>query len=323
MNSRRLLYTGWCAALNLLLAGCFGGKSAVVRSESQQHADTALIRGVRAEQKSNYTESDNLLTEALMVSTSIEDVPVRTTALINLARLHRLQHDLGRAAQYIDQALALAPAGSPLFAEAAHEKALLELAQGAPSKALEWAEQSIAAEQGDMRGARRNLASRIQLALGNWSGADALARAALSENRSAGHVEEEANSLRIMGIVARNEKKYSEGLQNLQEALTLDKRIGRSGKIATDLEELATTFHHAGKLAEAALYQGRAYDVNVAAGRLRQAMHNQEELAGIYTTQGETTKAAAARETARILSAQDEALLSQGSSVTINPSNKP
>lgn len=323
MSSRRFLYTGLCAAFALPLAGCFGGKAPVVRAETQQRADTALVRGVRAEQKGSYPEADSLLTEALTVSSSIEDLPVRTTALINLARLHRLQHDLPLAEKYIDQALALVPTDPQLSSEVDHEKALLLLAQGNPSKALEWAQRSIAAEKGNMQGARRNLASRIQLTLGKWSEADALARAALAENRSAGHEEEEANSLRIMGIVARNEKKYSEGGQHLQEALSIDKRIGRSGKIAADLEELATTSQGAGKMAESALLLERACDVNVAAGRLQQAIHNQEELAGIYTILGETVKAATARETARKLAAQDGAQKPQGPSETINPSNKP
>ncbi|MBC8018473.1 MAG: tetratricopeptide repeat protein, partial [Verrucomicrobia bacterium] len=241
MNSQRLQYLWLCVALNLLLTGCFGGKAPAVRAESRQRAETALTRGVRAEQKGNYPEAEKLLAEALATSSSIEDYPARTTALINLARLHRLRHDLPNAESYIDQALVLLTKDSPLFAEATHEKALLELTKGNPATALEWAQKSIAAEQGNLRGTRRNLASRIQVVLGNWSAADALARAALDENRSAHQAEEEANSLRIMGIVARNDKKYSQGEQFLQEALSIDKRIGKSSKIAADLEELAIT----------------------------------------------------------------------------------
>jgi len=239
MNSIRRHYLLICVVLNLLLAGCFGGKTQVIRSESQQRAESTLSRGVRAEQKGNYAEAEKLLTEALTTSSSIEDNPLRTTVLINLARHCRLQKDLPKAEQYISRALTLVATDSALFAEAAHEKALLELAKENPAMALDWAQKSIAAEQGNLRGSRRNLASRIQLSLGDWSAAGALARSALDENRSANQPEEEANSLRILGIVARNEKKYTEGEWLLQEALSIDKRIGKSSKIAAVLEELA------------------------------------------------------------------------------------
>lgn len=323
MNNPRLRYLWVCIALNLVLAGCFGGKQTVVRSESRQRAESTLSRGVRAEQKGNYTEAEKLLTEALTTSSSIEDYPLRTTVLINLARLCRLQKDLPKAEQYMSQALVLVTTDSALFAEAAHEKALLELARENPATALDWAQKSIAAEQGNLRGSRRNLAGRIQLTLGDWSTAAALARAALDENRSANQPEEEANSLRILGIVARNEKKYIEGVQFLREALAIDKRIGKSGKISVDLEELAKTTHSAGNMKESAGYLERAFEVNLAAGRLRQAMFNQETLAGIYNMLGEPLKADKAGETARKIRSQVDSQQPQGSSVTISPSNKP
>jgi tetratricopeptide (TPR) repeat protein len=188
---------------------------------------------------------------------------------------------------------------------------------------MEWARQSISAEQGSLLGNRLNLASRIQLVLGNWDEANTLARKALVENRSAGHAEEEANSLRIMGIVARNGKKYSEGEQFLREALSIDKRIGRSAKIATDLEELVTTSRSAGNLKESAHYLERAFDVNLAAGRLSQAIHNQEELAGIYALLGESSKAAKASETAQKLAVQNKSQQPQRSSETTKPSSRP
>src|SRR5512133_316284 len=323
MNNPRLRYLWVCMALSLVLAGCFGGKTALVRSESQQRAESTLSRGVLAEQKGNYPEAEKLLTEALATSSSIEDNPLRMTALINLARLSRLQKDLPKADQYMTQALTLVTTDSPLFAEAAHEKALLELTRGNPATALDWAQKAIAAEQGNLRGSRRNLAGRIQLALGNWSAADALARSALDDNRAAHHAEEEANSLRILGIVARNENKFSEGERLLREALSIDKRIGKSGKIAADLEELAKTSQSAGKMKESADYLERAFEVNLAAGRSRQAVQNQLSLAAIYDTLGEPLKAAKARETAQKLASQDSSPQPQGSSVTINPSSKP
>lgn len=307
----------------LLLAGCFGGKVQPARPEAQLRAETALSRGIRAEQRGDSPEAEKQLAQSLSLSTSVEDDPTRATALINLSRLHRLQHGLQKAETSIDLALAITGIDSRLSAEAAYEKALLELAMNRPETALEWANKSIAAERGNALGSRLNLAGRIQLVRGRWSDADALARKALVENRSAGQLEEEANSLRIMGIVARNEKNYDGGTQFLHEALLIDKRIGKSGKIAADLGELAETARKTGKLREAAAYLERAYDVNLAGGRLRAALENQESLAGVYTALGEEDRAGRARETARKLESQAASQAPGSPSTTISPSSSP
>ena len=308
-----------CAVLN----GCFGGKVQAIRSESLQRAETALIRGVRAEQKGNYPEAAALLTEALTFSTSIDDIPGRITALINLARLNRLQHDPQRAEQHIDRALELIAGDSSLFAEAAHEKALIELSKGQPIQALVWARKSVDTESGDQRGSRLNLASRINLELGNRAAADALARRALLENRSSAHAEEEANSLRIMGIVARFAANYAEGERLLLEALSIDKQIGRSGKIAVDLEELAVISQDTGNLKQAARYLERAGDVHGAAGRSQQAVKTLESCAELYARLGDAVKAGEAREKAGHFAVKDEPQKPQNSSATTRPSSNP
>lgn len=312
-----------CVPFLLLLAGCFGAKAQPARPEAQLRAETALSRGIRAEQKGDRQEAEKFLAQSLSISSSIEDSPVRASSLINLARLYRLRNELPKAETCIDQALAITQIDSRISGEATYEKALIELAKNNPATALEWAQKAIAAEQGNALGSRLNLAGRIQLMRGKWSDADALARKALSENRSAGQAEEEANSLRILGIVARYEKNYAQGAQFLQDALQVDKRIGKSGKIAVDLEELAATARSAGNLRESAAYLERAYEVNLAGGRLRQAMENQEALAGVYTTAGEELKAAKARETAQKLASQIASQNPSGSSATINPSSRP
>ena len=307
----------------LLLAGCFGGKTQPARPEAQLRAETALSRGIRAEQKGDGLEAEKLLIQSLTTSSSIEDYPTRATALINLARLYRLRHDLPKAEACIDQALATNGIDSRLSAEAAYEKSLVELAKDNPAAALEWAQKAIAAEKGSALGRRLNLAGRIQLARGKWSDAKTLAGKALSENRSAGQAEEEANSLRILGIVARNERQYEPAARLLQEALQIDKRIGRSGKIAADLGELAETARNAGNLKESAAYLERAYEINLAGGRLRQAMENQETLAGLYATLGDEQKATSAREAARKLESQAASQNPGNPSATINPSSSP
>jgi len=323
MNRPLRYWMRLCIPLLLLLAGCFGGKAQTARPEAQLRAETALQRGIRAEQKGDILEAEKQLSQSLTLSMSVEDNPARATALINLARLHRLRHDLPKAETSIDLALAITGTDARLSAEAAYEKALVELAGDRLETALEWAQKAIDAAHGDALGSRLNLAARIQLARRRWSDADALARKALSESRSKGQAEEEANSLRVLGIVARNENNHALGAQLMQEALLIDKRIGKSGKIAADLEELAETSRAAANLRDSATYLERAYEVNLAGGRLRQAIRNQESLAGVYTTLGEEVKATRARETARKLESQAAPQAPGSSSATINPSSSP
>ncbi len=299
-----------------VLNGCFGGKPAIIRSESQQRAETALARGIRAGQKGNSSEALSHMSEALGISASIEDLPLRITALINLSRLHRLDRDLLRSAEYIDQALALLTPDSRLYSEAAHEKALLELTKRHLPQALTWAQKSIDTEQGDQRGARLNLAARINLESGNRAAAEGLARQALQHNRSSGHAEEEANSLRIMGIAARQDKNFGVGEKLLLETLAIDKRLGRSAKISLDLEELALLSRESGNLHTALRYLERAGDVHDAAGRLQQTLDIVEKRAVIYTSLGESDKAAELRESVRKRAVQN-------SSATISPSSRP
>jgi tetratricopeptide (TPR) repeat protein len=307
----------------LLQAGCFGGASQSARPEAQLLAETSLSRGIRAEHRGDSLEAERLLTQALTVSSSIEDYPAQSVALINLARLYRLNPDLQKAETFIDQAITVSEKDPRHAAEAAYEKALIDLAKDSPATALEWARKAIAAEQGNALGSRLNLAARIQLARGMWSDAGTLAAKALVESRSAGQAEEEANSLRIMGIVARNEKKYDQGAQLLQEALQIDKRIGKNSKIAADLGELAETARSEGKLKESAAYLERAFEVNRAGGRLRQAKENQERLAVVYAQLGEDQKATRALETAGKLAIPVAIPQPAGRSATISPSSRP
>lgn len=309
--------------LTILLNGCFGGGASVPRSETQMKADSALLRGVRAEQKGNYADAVAYFSESLTVSTSIEDMEVRTTALLNLARLYRLQRDLPHSEPYLEQALALTETYPALRSEIYQEKALLELSKGQLANAQTWSEMSIAAESGNQRGSRLNLAARIHLELGNPEKTLIMSRQALHENRSAKLLEEEANSLRIMGISARLLGSPAESENYLQEALAIDKRIGISSKIAADLEELGSTSLSAGNLKQAASALERASEIHTASGRRKSAALNQTTLANIYSRLGDLIKAEKAITAARDLEAERPTPSSQNSSVTINPSSKP
>lgn len=244
--------------LLLFLSGCTGGQSAV-RSDTHLLADKTLNRGIRAEQKGDLPAAETFLLQSLATSRSIEDYPGQAMALINLARLHRLKHEQPQAEEYADRALTVAAKAPTIQAEAAYEKALVELSLGQNDSALQWAQKSLAAEQEDKRrGSRLNLVARIQFLRGALDESRVMATDALTANRASGQAEEEANSLRVLGMVARQEGRYEAGIGFLEEALQIDKRIGQSGKIAADLEELGLTAEKAGKIKQAADYRERA-----------------------------------------------------------------
>ncbi|HEX9078518.1 MAG TPA: tetratricopeptide repeat protein, partial [Desulfuromonadaceae bacterium] len=205
---------------------------------------------------------------------------------------------------------------------AAQEKARVELSSNS-ALALEWAQKAVAAEKGNFTGRRLNLLGRIQVAQGDLTAADDTLKKALDANRSNELREEEANSLRMLGIVARKQHRFVDAERLLTEALELDKLLGVSVKIGTDLEELALTARDAGKPEKAADYLGRACDVHLNGGRPGQAGADMTALADLYGQLGDSRKAEAARRRAREITAGQTSQKPGRSVETTNPSSSP
>jgi len=325
MNSQLLRYQRIlaCHLVLLVLAGCFGGTAKIVRSDAQTRAETLLVRAIRAKQKGDGPGALKLLSEALSVSTSIEDTPAKAIALINIARLHRLNHETDPATAAIDTALALPVNDAGIFSEAAQEKALILLTANNADAALPWAEKSVASANKALLGTRLNLLGRILLGRNDLAASVPILEKALKENREHGNGEEEANSLRMLGIVARRKVDNAESERLLSEALEIDKRSGTSSKISADLEELATTARAAGRPADAASFLERAYEVHLHGKRYQGAAKAKSDLAEISGLQGDNFKAEAARKTARELFEKAKNQQHGATSETINPSSRP
>jgi len=270
MNNRHVLHLPLFLAAIPIMAGCLGGHAPVL-PETQRQAETALTRGIRAEQKGEYDQAEQFLEKSRSLSSSVEDTRGTAIALINLSRLKRLRGEPEKAADNVDRALLIASADVSLAAEAYYEKALVELARGSATAALPWAEKALVAVKGDARGSRYNLSARINLILGRLTEAEELAEKGFRESKSSGQDEEAANSLRTSGMVARERQRLDDSKRLLLEALEIDKRIGKGVKVATDLEELARTAEKGGQRLEAAGYLERAVEVHRAGGRSRQA----------------------------------------------------
>lgn len=283
----------------LLMSACLGGKQPV-RPEAQTRAENLLNRGIKSGMNNDMVEADRLFTESLALSASIEDKPAMAMALINKARICRLNQELEKADKAVDSALSLIEADDGIFAEAAHEKALIELGLERLDSAEKWALKSVQAEKGDETGRRLNLLARVKLGTANRSGVEELLKKALASNSGRDN-EEAANSLRMLGILARDENNYAASSKHLSEALELDKTAGLSSKIALDLEEMALTSMKAGNWALAAGYLQRACNVNLGAGRTDRAADNQRQLASVFESNGDRKNADAALKAAQEL----------------------
>jgi tetratricopeptide (TPR) repeat protein len=255
------------------------------------------MRGIRADQKGDALEAERLLAESLRLSSAIEDNPAMARARISLARLSRLRHDTAGARDAADGALALLGTDAADYAEAAQEKAQVELPSDS-ALALAWAEKAVAAEKGTLSGRRLNLLGRIQMARGDMASATLTLKRALDENRKAKLQEEEANSLRMMGILARDRQRVPDAERLLTEALEIDKRIGVSGKVALDLEELATTALASGATDKAIALLRRAHEVNRNGGRPSRAAADLATLAEICRRAGRIQEAEEAQKAA-------------------------
>lgn len=295
----KLIFLILCCLLATLFAGCSG--NVAFRSEMQSQAATQLERGIRAEQKGEILQAEKYLADSLRISSSIEDNSARITSLINLARLNRLNNKPASATPHIDQAIKLSEGVPILMAEAAYEKALIELAQNHIAEALTWAVKSLSSDNAEPKGKRLNLIARIHRAAGNKIEASSYSVMAREENHGSGQSEEEANSLRLLGSIAREERRFDEAGKLLMEALEIDKHAGESVKIAHDLNELAALANDLGDLNMMLDYLERALSVQLNGNRIEEAAATQLRISEIYRKAGKISQAEKAMQDANQL----------------------
>jgi len=251
----------FCSAACLPLSGC-SGPAPPPLPRAKESALSWNRRGLAAEARGDAEGAVHAFREALRINRSVEDDEGSAVALVNLARVHRLKDEPGAARERIDGALLLVPPGSPLFPEAAFEKAMVSLAAGDLPAARDWARKAASAETGPSRGRMLNLLARVDFLRGAEEEARSGAAEALAANRGAGARAEEANSLRLLGGIsaAGGDRKSAERLY--LEALAIDKEIAGSRKIAADLMALGAAAAAGGETERALAFYGRAAEVS-------------------------------------------------------------
>lgn len=270
MSRISLLSTGLMLLLTLYLSSC-RGTAPVALPESLERVDTLIQRALRLEQKGLFDVAAATLQEALTLSSSVENFPRMVVARINLARLARARGDLSQALQYSNEALSQL-AGAPSFrAETYHEQAQVLLALDQAESALTWAEQAVATAPAPDRGRHLNVLGKIRLKRDEFNAARTALQEALKLHRTSGDLREQANSLRMLGMIDTQEHNCPDAETRLHEALTIDTQLADSLHMGFDLEELAIAAYACGNSAAMKEYRERAIQIHLHGGRAERA----------------------------------------------------
>lgn len=317
-----MLSSALILCLTMLASACSSQRSAAPLPEAHVRAESLLNRAVRAQQKNEERMAEELLLQSLAASSSIEDTRLQLKAYINLARLYRLQNKSAQASQQIELARKSLLPLDELASETFHESALVARAEKQHAAALEWARKSLASSDEAARGMRRNLVARIQFESGDVNGAHASLLTALIENRSTANREEEANSLRLLGIIERIRGNSAAADSYLMQALNIDKENGESVKIGMDLAELAELALVNHDQDGAAGYLERSIRVYKNGPKKKVAADLCLKLSELYLRMGRQLEADQKREEAQSL-LQETASVPQKSSERARPSSNP
>lgn len=274
------------AVATLFAAGC-GGNAALRPSSAQLQAINHNQRGIRLETEGDHGRALEEFDAALRLNAAIDNRDGAMVALVNSARVHRLRGNPDEARAHIDRAIKMASPDSEIYAEASFEKALISLASGNPDEALKWARAALDADKGENRGGRLNLLARITFQRGNVEEARQTADEALKFNSEHGRRAEEANSHRLLGDIHSALKRPQEAIGYYSKALTIDKELGKSARIAADLRGLAGQSVAAGDTGQGERYWRRAFEVSANGGDLRGAAGDLLEMARLLNDKGD------------------------------------
>jgi tetratricopeptide (TPR) repeat protein len=273
--SRNKFLLNVCIALFFagMVGPCGGGpagpKLSPVREDVVGNAESAL----KAYQRGDAELALFYYSEALRLSRSVDDIPATALYLNSVAAAHRRLGNAEEAHSAVDQVLTAEHLTYPREqrAEAAMIKAVLYKDEGAHEAALEWTGEAIATCADCPASYRyRNLKARVLSLSGEHVLALETASAALTGARFAEDRPEEANALRVMADSQTALGRYGEARGLYAEALSIDKALGLSSKVAADLLGFGDAAKGEGRMEEALGYYLRALEAGRAGGH-RQA----------------------------------------------------
>lgn len=219
-------------------------------------------KGSDAFGKGDFEAASAYYHDSLRLYRSVEHAEGVATELVNLAVVFRKTGQAENAQLALDEVIGKDEykAFPMLQSKAAFVKSLLFIDAKDYDVAFEWANKSSAMCRTDCpdEGKLLNLKARIHLLKGQYKEAETLGRKAVELNRGKNDLEETANSLRLIGEARLSLNDPDIALGFFNESLDIDKKLGLSSKISSDLISIGRVYCAKGMKKESVNYLKRA-----------------------------------------------------------------
>lgn len=247
------------------------GCSAPPKPSTAARQEAALEANRKGEAYVRHGELENAARsyrEALRFSQALEDAEGIAANAINLSIVRQRQ---GRFAEARASLAAVLDQRNLKFsnarlAEVSLRQALLDLDEKNLAGADDWMAKATGhcAERCPAGAAIHNVRAQLALQAGRTDAAFLAARSAHDASRASGDQVEQANALRLLGIVGLKNGEAASARQHLEQALAIDRELGAPRKIALDLLALGQAAALGGDRESARAYYARALAVGEA-----------------------------------------------------------
>jgi tetratricopeptide (TPR) repeat protein len=247
------------------------GCSAPPKPSTAARQEAALEANRKGEAYVRHGELENAARsyrEALRFSQALEDADGIAANAINLSIVRQ------RQGRFADARASLAAVldqrnlkfSNARLAEVSLRQALLDLDEKNLAGADDWMAKATGhcAERCPAGAAIHNVRAQLALQAGRTDAAFLAARSAHDASRASGDQAEQANALRLLGIVGLKNGDAASARQHLEQALAIDRELGAPRKIALDLLALGQAAALGGDRESARAYYARALAVGEA-----------------------------------------------------------
>lgn len=247
------------------------GCSAPPKPSTAARQEAALEANRKGEAYVRHGELENAARsyrEALRFSQALEDAEGIAANAINLSIVRQ------RQGRFADARASLAAVldqrnlkfSNARLAEVSLRQALLDLDEKNLAGADDWMAKATGhcAERCPAGAAIHNVRAQLALQAGRTDAAFLAARSAHDASRASGDQAEQANALRLLGIVGLKNGEAASARQHLEQALAIDRELGAPRKIALDLLALGQAAALGGDRESARAYYARALAVGEA-----------------------------------------------------------
>ena len=257
--------------LALLLVALATGCSAPPKASTAARQEAALDANRKGETYVRQGALENAARsyrEALRLSQALEDADGIAANAINLSIVRQRQGRIADARASLGAVLEQRDLkfSNTRLAEVALRHALLDLDQKNGAGANDWVAKAAehCAKSCPTGAAIHNVRAQLALQAGQTDEAAAAARSAHDASRASGDQPEQANALRLLGIVGLRNGDAASARLHLEQALAIDRELGAPRKIALDLLALGQAAALGGDRESARAYYARALAVSEA-----------------------------------------------------------